>query len=172
MKKLFLIASLVSVHFAFSKINSSQKMKEKQNLLENNALKTSQPVQDVLEVVNEIQNDESPSESEGRLSLQLMKTKKVEMVKEHEIRQLAQTSEPSLPEPEAVEDIDQENRGEDSDLKSLVHESLFEKLRVRRDLDVFNEDQEDLSLENEGEEIQEDFGNVEVRWKYQQTDQK
>ncbi len=171
MKTLFLISSLFIVHFAFSNMDSSQKTKveervEKKNLLENNLLKKSQPDQDLLEVVEEIQSNEHSSSSEGQVSLQLMKTKKTETIKEPEVRQLAQTPEPSVPDPE-VESIDQEGMvKKDTNLKSLVHESLFEKLRVRRDLDVFKEDQEGLSLEDV--EIREDFGNVEVRWKPQE----
>ena len=160
MKTLILIFQLFIVSFAFSKMNSSQE--ERQNLLENNLLKSSQPDQDLLEVVEEVQNNEITSSNEGKISLQLMKTKKTEDTKEPEIRQLAQTPKSPSPSPE-VEEIDQGNTvKKKSNLQSLVHESLFEKVRARRDLDVFVENEEDLSLERE--EIQEDFGNVEVRW--------
>ena len=165
--RLLFIAGLLGVSFAFSEGNSSRKMK-KQSLAEHNMLKTKPSAHEVLEVVEEAQKSESPAEGEGQLSLQLMKTQK-----DSENRQLAQTPEPAPLEPAKQEEPPKEERVKEVDnLKSLVHESLFEKLRIRRDLDVFNEDQEDLSLEDEEIEVQEDFGNVEVHWKHQKADQK
>ncbi len=163
MKKLLFTAGLLSVHFAFS--NTIQK----KNLLENKALKVSRPSQDVLEVVEEVTNNKQPAENETQVSLQLMETKKIENIEDVETRRLAQTPEPAPSEP--AKKLSQEKKPA-GDLKSLVHESLFEKLRIRRDLDVFNEDQEHSSLKDEETEVQEDFGNVEVHWKHQKVDQK
>ena len=159
MKTFILLLNLLIAHFAFS--NSSQNGKEqKKNLLENNLLKKSQPTQDLLEVVEEVENSEVSSVNEGKISLQLKKT--IKSTPEPEIRQLAQTSEPEDLDPEKeIEEENIERKG--NNLQSLLHESVFEKDRMRRDLDAYIEDRQALSLENE--EIQEDFGDVEVRWK-------
>ena len=145
----------------------SQKHPHLPNLLDIHLLKDCQPNKDLLEVVDEIQSDEKPSvheEHEGHISLQFKETKSMDA------RQLAQIPESSSPsdspelETEEIEEIDERNSVKNnSNLKSLMHESVFQREYAKRDLDVYVEDQAGLSLQDV--EVQEDFGNVEVRWK-------
>lgn len=155
--RLFILSFiLLFSHFVFS----SQKIGK--NLLKNN-LKTSHPRQDVLEVLEEVQGDTKPISSDEKISLQLKKTKG------RSVRKLAQI--PSQPEshqepqqdPQIEEDIGERSTVKDNNLKSLLYESVFQRENARRNLDVYVEDQSDLSLHDA--EVKEDFGNVEVRWK-------
>ena len=158
--KLFILSFILFFsHFVFS----SQKVDK--NLLKNN-LKKSHPTQDLMEVLEEVQRDEKPTPSDEKISLQLKKTKDLSA------RSLAQIpSQPELDqEPQQksqqdpkIEEIGKRSKVKDNHLKSLLHESVFQRENARRDLDVYVEDQSDLSLQDE--EVQEDFGNVEVRWK-------
>ena len=157
MKALILIFSLCFINFVFS----NQK-KENKSLLENDLLQKSQPTQDLLEVVEELESNDRPVAVEGQVSLQLKETSSASA------RQLAQMPEPSQSNSDKsesdleIEEIDQRSVQNNSNLKSLIHESVFQRENARRDLDVYVEDQEGLSLQDV--EIQENFGNVEVRW--------
>jgi len=162
MKALILIFSLCFIDFVFSNQPSESK-----NLLENNLLKESQPTQDLLEVVGELEGNDRSVTNERQVSLQLKDTSRTDA------RQLAQ-----IPESPQSDDSDQseshseiikeinpgdKDHGEGNTLQSLIHESVFQKEHAKRDLDVYVEDRKDLSLEDV--EVQEDFGNVEIRWK-------
>ena len=152
--KLFILSFILFFsHFVFSSQKSDK------NLLKNN-LQKSQPNQDLLEVLEEVQKDTKPISGDEKISLQLKKTK------EPSVRRLAQI--PPQPEQKSqqdskIEDIGERSTGKGDHLKSLLHESVFQRETARRKLDVYVEDQSDLSLQNE--EVQEDFGNVEIRWK-------
>lgn len=142
------------LHFAFSS------QKEGKNPLKNN-LKQSHPVQDLLEVMEEVENDDAKSVSKDeKISLQLKET--------NSVRQLAQIPEPASAQspknskPELkVDEIGKRNAVK-SDIKSLLHESVFQRENAKRSLDVYVEDSD---LPSQSEEVQEDFGNVEVHWK-------
>lgn len=157
MKLLIIILILCSLNFVFS----NQKVDSK-NLLENNLLKKSQPTQDLLEVVEELENSERSVASEEQVGLQLKNTPNVDVRKVAQMPESASGSEKSEPVKSEREEIDPGNM-KNNNLKSLIHESVFQREHARRDLDVYVEDQEGLSLSDV--EVQEDFGNVEVRWK-------
>lgn len=159
MKTFILLLNLLMVHFAFS--NSSQDVEEqKQSLLEDDLLKNSQPTQDLLEVVEEMENSNRASSSEGKISLQLKEVTDIPEEPDTDMRQLAHTFEPVVSEGEEAEETAIVRKRDN--LKSLLHESIFEKDRMKRNLDAYIEGQQTLSLDDEA--IKEDLGDVEILW--------
>ncbi|MDE0152008.1 MAG: hypothetical protein OXK80_05905 [Bdellovibrionales bacterium] len=158
MKLLIIILILCSLNFVFSNQKTDGK-----NLLENNLLKKSQPTQDLLEVVEELENTERSVASEEQGSLQLKDTPSVDVRKLAQMPKSASEPKESEPAESEAEEIGQGVMTNDGNLKSLIHESVFQREHARRDLDVYVEDQEGLSLSDV--EVQEDLGSVEVRWK-------
>lgn len=128
------------------------------------------PQLDVKEVVGEINKDSrkpSQKDSESSLSFGL---KKIEIDSPEELPspQAGVSEEPPLPKTDKKRSLSKKRRGiqQDEDQKNmvpLIQETLFDREKVKRDLDIYLEDQADLDLSDEPDKTS--LGNdIEIQW--------